>query len=45
MWRAASPAGSQIFLLIGVGCVMPVVLAYSAFAYYTFRGKVDSHVE
>jgi cytochrome d ubiquinol oxidase subunit II len=37
---AASPRGSQLFLLIGIAIVMPVVLAYSAFAYYVFRGKV-----
>jgi len=43
LWDAASPTGSHVFLLIGVACVMPVVLAYSAFAYYIFRGKVESH--
>jgi cytochrome d ubiquinol oxidase subunit II len=43
LWDAASPRGSQLFLLIGVACVMPVVLAYSGFAYYVFRGKVQSH--
>ena len=43
LWDAASPTGSHVFLLIGVACVIPVVLAYSAFAYYIFRGKVESH--
>jgi cytochrome d ubiquinol oxidase subunit II len=41
--EAASPAGSQVFLLVGIALVMPVVLAYSAFAYYVFRGKVSAH--
>jgi cytochrome bd ubiquinol oxidase subunit II len=42
---AASPTGSQLFLLVGIALVMPVVLAYSAFAYYVFRGKVSGHEE
>jgi cytochrome d ubiquinol oxidase subunit II len=39
LWSAASGSGSQVFLLIGAAAVTPVVLAYSAFAYWTFRGK------
>jgi cytochrome bd ubiquinol oxidase subunit II len=41
--EAASPPGSQLFLLVGIALVMPVVLGYSAFAYYVFRGKVSGH--
>jgi cytochrome bd ubiquinol oxidase subunit II len=41
--EAASPTGSQVFLLVGIALVMPMVLAYSAFAYYVFRGKVTGH--
>ncbi|MEU5846282.1 cytochrome d ubiquinol oxidase subunit II, partial [Saccharopolyspora shandongensis] len=37
---AASPHGSQLFLLIGVGGCMPVVLAYNIYAWWVFRGKV-----
>ncbi|SDZ58513.1 cytochrome bd-I ubiquinol oxidase subunit 2 apoprotein [Saccharopolyspora shandongensis] len=37
---AASPPGSQQFLLIGVGGCMPVVLAYNIYAWWVFRGKV-----
>jgi len=40
IWEAAAPPESQIFLLIGVGALLPVVLAYTAFSYYVFRGKV-----
>ncbi|WP_406468623.1 cytochrome d ubiquinol oxidase subunit II [Streptomyces sp. NBC_01594] len=36
---AASPHGSQLFLLIGVGGCMPVVLAYNIYAWWVFRGK------
>jgi cytochrome d ubiquinol oxidase subunit II len=45
LWDAAAPSGTHVFLLIGIAAVMPVVLAYSAFAYYVFRGKVVSHDE
>ncbi|MEU6269984.1 cytochrome d ubiquinol oxidase subunit II [Saccharopolyspora shandongensis] len=37
---AASPHGSQLFLLVGVGGCMPVVLAYNIYAWWVFRGKV-----
>ncbi|AOP49026.1 cytochrome d ubiquinol oxidase subunit II [Streptomyces lydicus] len=36
---AAGPHGSQLFLLIGVGGCMPVVLAYNLYAWWVFRGK------
>ncbi|SFF30981.1 cytochrome d ubiquinol oxidase subunit II [Streptomyces mirabilis] len=36
---AASPHGSQLFLLIGVGGCMPVVLTYNTYAWWVFRGK------
>jgi cytochrome d ubiquinol oxidase subunit II len=39
LWDAASGTSSHVFLLIGVGIVAPLVLAYSAFAYRVFRGK------
>jgi cytochrome d ubiquinol oxidase subunit II len=42
LWEAAAPRGSQLFLLIGVIFVMPVVLGYSYFAYHVFRGKVEA---
>jgi cytochrome d ubiquinol oxidase subunit II len=36
---AASPPGSQLFLVIGVGLCMPVVFAYNIYAWWVFRGK------
>lgn len=36
---AASPHGSQLFLLIGVGGCIPVVLTYNIYAWWVFRGK------
>ena len=40
LWDAASDPGSQLFLLIGVLFVTPVILAYTAWTYWVFRGKV-----
>jgi cytochrome d ubiquinol oxidase subunit II len=40
IWNAAAAPESQLFLLIGVAIMLPVVLAYTAFSYYVFRGKV-----
>ena len=39
LWDAASSSTSQQFALIGAAFVIPVVLAYSAFAYWIFRGR------
>lgn len=41
IWRAAAPESAQKFFLAGVVIVMPVILAYTAFAYWTFRGKIE----
>ncbi len=40
LWDAASAPESQLFLLIGVLFVIPVVLMYTAWTYWVFRGKV-----
>jgi cytochrome d ubiquinol oxidase subunit II len=40
IWQAASPANSQIFMLFGVAILIPLILGYTAWAYYVFRGKV-----
>ena len=41
IWAAAAPERSQVFMLVGVGVIMPVILAYTGWAYWVFRGKVD----
>ncbi len=38
-WQAAAPDSTLIFLLIGVVIMLPFLLAYTAYAYYIFRGK------
>jgi cytochrome bd ubiquinol oxidase subunit II len=40
LWETAAAPASQIFLLIGVVFLLPLILAYTAFVYWTFRGKV-----
>ena len=40
LWDAAAPERSQIFMLVGVAITMPLILAYTAWAYWVFRGKV-----
>jgi cytochrome bd ubiquinol oxidase subunit II len=40
IWEAAAPAKSQIFMLVGALVLLPIILAYTAWAYWVFRGKV-----
>lgn len=40
VWEAASPPQSQFFTLIGTLIIIPIILLYTLWAYYVFRGKV-----
>jgi cytochrome d ubiquinol oxidase subunit II len=40
IWEAASPVNSQLFMLVGVAILIPLILAYTGWAYWVFRGKV-----
>jgi cytochrome d ubiquinol oxidase subunit II len=40
IWQAASPENSQLFMLVGVAILIPLILAYTGWAYWVFRGKV-----
>lgn len=40
IWQAASPPSSQLFMLVGVAILVPVILAYTSWNYWVFRGKV-----
>ncbi|GAB2861713.1 cytochrome d ubiquinol oxidase subunit II [Pseudoduganella ginsengisoli] len=40
IWQAAAPSQSQGFALVGALLVIPVILAYTVWSYYVFRGKV-----
>ncbi len=39
--EAAAPEASLGFLLIGAAVLIPIILAYTGYAYWVFRGKVD----
>lgn len=41
IWDAAAPDESLAFLLVGALVLIPMILAYTAYAYWVFRGKVD----
>lgn len=44
LWEAAAPDKSLQFLLVGSVVLIPTILAYTAYSYWVFRGKVgDSH--
>jgi cytochrome d ubiquinol oxidase subunit II len=38
--EAAAPPASQGFMLIGAGILIPIILTYTGYAYWVFRGKV-----
>jgi len=40
IWQAAAPERSQVFMLIGAVIMLPIILAYTGWAYWVFRGKV-----
>jgi cytochrome d ubiquinol oxidase subunit II len=42
IWDAAAPDSSLKFLLVGAVVLIPIILAYTAYAYWVFRGKVDA---
>jgi cytochrome d ubiquinol oxidase subunit II len=42
IWQAASPQNSQIFMLFGVAVLVPLILGYTGWAYWVFRGKVKA---
>jgi cytochrome bd ubiquinol oxidase subunit II len=40
IWDAAAPHSSQLFMLAGALVLIPLILAYTAWSYWVFRGKV-----
>jgi cytochrome bd ubiquinol oxidase subunit II len=40
IWDAAAPPSSQAFLLVGAVVLIPIILGYTGYAYWVFRGKV-----
>lgn len=42
LWDAAASPASQKFVLFGVAIVAPIVVAYSSYAYWVFRGRTPA---
>jgi cytochrome d ubiquinol oxidase subunit II len=40
IWDTAAPARSQWFMLVGAVITIPLILGYTGWAYWVFRGKV-----
>jgi cytochrome d ubiquinol oxidase subunit II len=43
LWDAAAPPQSQSFMLVGTAVIFPIIIVYTAWAYWVFRGKVGTH--
>ncbi|AOX17276.1 cytochrome d ubiquinol oxidase subunit II [Kozakia baliensis] len=42
IWDASAPPTSQIFLLVGAAILLPIIMSYTAYSYYVFRGTVTA---
>jgi cytochrome d ubiquinol oxidase subunit II len=45
IWTAAAPPQSLGFALVGALLIIPIILMYTAWSYYVFRGKVRTGEE
>jgi cytochrome d ubiquinol oxidase subunit II len=43
VWEAASAPATQIFMLLSTLIMLPVIVGYVIFVYWTFRGKLHEH--
>jgi cytochrome d ubiquinol oxidase subunit II len=44
LWQTASDPDTQAFLLVGTMFLLPIILMYSAWSYWVFRGKVRADI-
>lgn len=44
LWEAASDPSTQLFLILGTLFLLPVILVYSGWSYWVFRGKVRADI-
>ena len=44
LWEAASSDRTQVFLLVGTLVLLPVILMYTSWSYWVFRGKVRADI-
>lgn len=45
LWQAASSPDTQAFLIVGTLFQLPIILMYSAWSYWVFRGKVRANID
>ena len=43
IWEAAAPDTTLRFILVGVVIMLPILLGYTAYTYYLFRGKTNDN--
>ena len=43
IWAAATDHSSQVFMLWGTALVLPMILVYTGWSYWVFRGKAGAH--
>ena len=41
LWDAAAPDSSLLFMLVGTAVLLPMIMIYTGYAYWVFRGKVS----
>jgi cytochrome d ubiquinol oxidase subunit II len=44
LWQAASSEGTQAFLLVGTLVLLPIILMYTGWSYWVFRGKMRGDI-
>jgi cytochrome bd ubiquinol oxidase subunit II len=44
LWQAASAPATQAFLLVGTLFLLPIILMYTGWSYWVFRGKVRADI-
>jgi cytochrome bd ubiquinol oxidase subunit II len=44
LWEAASSPSTQAFLLVGTLFLLPIILMYTGWSYWVFRGKVRADI-
>ena len=44
LWEASSSPSTQAFLLVGTLFLLPVILMYTGWSYWVFRGKVRGDI-
>lgn len=41
----ASDSSTLLFMLLGIGSVLPIMIGYNLYQYYAFRGEVEGHMD